>query len=61
MNNKITITYGDRRRDYATRREINAILKFFPSPQSRAYWLAVLVREGKISEARAGEIISISI
>lgn len=47
----------DLRKDKETREEINAILASFKGRDNVLFWLGVLVKEGRLSASRAGQII----
>jgi len=47
-----------KRKDKETREEIEVILSSFDSYEARLYWLNVLVKEGRVSECRAGQILT---
>lgn len=50
-------TITEKRKDTETRESVNKLLNSFEDAKSKRYWLKVMVKAGRISEMRAGQII----
>jgi hypothetical protein len=54
---KTGYTGTEKRKDSVTREEVSFIIASCAGRASKLYWLSALVKQGKISETRAGQIL----
>lgn len=55
MNNQTVLT--DRRQDGQTRELIDFLLYITNTDYTRRYWINALVKQGRLSESRAGQLL----